>query len=149
MVEARHRQRPSRRRLLPPLARQPFDGPLDTVEIDGWTFAQVARPGRPEPGFECVTVLPVYKYHRVGFRAGRMISILDMGDGWDYVPQVARASFRPDATTGDAPEMPEGWSVREVTLEDDLLVELPCPARVCFFDTGDSWQGPVRLDLSR
>ena len=127
---------------------KPFDGPLETVEIGGWTFAQVARPGKPEPGFEGVTVLPVYKYHRVGFVAGRTISILDMGDGWDYVPQVAGAGFRPDAASGAAPTMPEGWSVREVTLEADLLVELPYPARVCFFDTGDSWQGPVRLDLA-
>ncbi len=122
---------------------------VDVVEIDGWTFAQVARPGKPEPGFERVTVLPVYKHHRVGFVAGRTISILDMGDGWDYVPQVARASFRPDADSGNAPEMPEGWSVRDVVLEEDLLVEMPYPARVCFFDTGDSWQGPVRLDLPR
>jgi hypothetical protein len=128
---------------------KPFDGPLDVVEIDGWTFAQVARPGKPEPGFERVTVLPVYKYHRVGFVAGRTISILDMGDGWDYVPQVSAASFRPDADSGNAPEMPEGWSIRDVVLDEDLLVEMPYPARVCFFDTGDSWQGPVRLDLPR
>jgi len=54
-----------------------------------------------------------------------------------------------DVEARSAPEMPESWLVRDVVLDEDVLVEMPYPARVCFFDTGDRWQGPVRLDLPR
>jgi hypothetical protein len=41
--------------------------------------------------------------------------------------------------------LPDGWSVREVTLKEDLFVEIPFPAKVCFFASGDSFQGPVKI----
>jgi hypothetical protein len=124
-----------------------FDGPLDTMEVDGVTFSRVARPGRFEPGFEGVVVLPVYKYHRVMFAAGRTIEVADFGDGWDYVPQITEVAS--GVLPGGVVErvLPEGWSVREVTLERDLFVDVPYPARVCFFMSGHSFQGPVRLGL--
>jgi hypothetical protein len=43
--------------------------------------------------------------------------------------------------------LPDGWSVREVTLDGDRFVEWPYPARVCFFTRGHSFPGPVRLGL--
>ena len=125
----------------------PVDGPLDTMNVDGRTFARVARPGRMEPGFSGVFVLPVYKSHSVMFEAGRTIEIMDFGDGWDYVPQIIEASGLPGMVQGQERVLPEGWSVREVTLEEDLFVEVPYPARVCFFMSGHSFQGPVRLGL--
>lgn len=39
-------------------------------------------------------------------------------------------------------------SVRSVNLVADLVVEVPCPARVVFLKDGSSFQGPVRLDRS-
>jgi hypothetical protein len=125
-----------------------FDGPLDTMDVDGVTFSRVARPGRFEPGFEGVVVLPVYKYHRVMFAAGRTIEVADLGDGWDYVPQITEVAsgVLPGGASVER-VLPTGWSVREVALEHDLFVEVPYPARVCFFTSGHSFQGPVRLGL--
>jgi len=116
------------------------DGPLETIEVGGIRFAYVARPGRPETGHEGVLVLPVHKHHRVLYRAGRVLEVMDAGDGADYVPLAASA--RPDAPPR---RLPAGWSIREITLARDLVVDLPCPTRVTFFPSGDSFQGPVRL----
>jgi hypothetical protein len=41
----------------------------------------------------------------------------------------------------------DDWSIRTVTLDSDLLVEVANPARVCFLADGSSFQGPVDLDL--
>jgi len=35
----------------------------------------------------------------------------------------------------------------EVRLDEDLFVDVPYPARVCFFSSGHSFQGPMRLEL--
>ena len=128
-----------------------FDGPLETLDIDGLRFARVARPGVPEPRLRGVIVIPVYKYHRILYAAGRTIEIMDGGDGWDYVPLMANATMPgvrpPERNAGAQPRvLPEGWSSRSITLSHDLVVELPCPTRVTIFPrTGDSFQGPVRL----
>lgn len=129
------------------------DGPLETMQVGGVRFARVARPGEPEPGFRGVLVLPVEKFHRVLFAAGRTIEVMDCGDGADYVPLVANARM-PGAPPGDPGRsavpraLPGGWSVRTLTLDADLLVDLPCPTRaVFFFRRGESFQGPVRLGL--
>lgn len=130
-----------------------FDGPVETMEIGGVRFARVARPGVPEPGFKGVIVMPVYKYHRVLYTAGRTIEVMDCGDGWDYVQLMADATMpgmppRDNAATDQPRRMPEGWSSRMLTLRTDLAVELPCPTRITIFPrTGESFQGPVRLGL--
>jgi len=127
------------------------DGPLETLDVDGLRFARVASPGTPEPGFEGLLVLPVYKHHRVLYSAGRTIEVMDCGDGFDYVPLTAKAR-RVGADPARAPRppkprlLPEGWSVRQVHLDSDLVVDLPCPTRAAFFwSSGDSFQGPIRL----
>jgi len=130
-----------------------FDGPLETMEVGGLRFARVARPGVPEPGFQGVIVMPVYKYHRVLYVAGRTIEVMDCGDGWDYVQLMAGATMPGlpphEAGAADRPRrLPEGWSSRMLTLTADLVVELPCPTRITIFPRrGDSFQGPVRLGL--
>lgn len=118
------------------------DGPLETLEIDGWTFSRVAKPGMLESGFIDVIVLPVYKYHIVQFNAGRTIEILTMEDGQDYVPNVTELSGMFHKTTKER-VLPKGWTVRKETLHQDLIVEIPCPARVCFFKSGHGFHGPV------
>ena len=35
----------------------------------------------------------------------------------------------------------------EATLDGDLFVDVPYPARGCFFTSGHSFQGPMRLEL--
>lgn len=126
------------------------DGPLDTMAVEGVRFCLVARPGVPETGLAGVLVLPVEKHHVVRYAAGRTIEIMDCGDGGDYVPltaRVRRIGADPGRPTRDR-VLPDGWSVRSVTLAVDLVVELPCPTRAAFFlASGDSFQGPLRLGL--
>lgn len=125
------------------------DGPLDVREIDGVRFAFVATPGLPEATLPGVVVLPVTKHHRLLYRAGRTLEIMDCGDGRDYVPLVteARMAGRPADKPLPARRLPEGWSVRTVVLSEDLIVELPCPTRVTFFSSGESFQGPLTLGV--
>ena len=126
------------------------DGPVETMEVDGLCFARVARPVRFEPGHRGLWVAYIDKYHRVLFKAGRSIEIMDCGDGNDYLQQVSRGRGPILAALGISTErqLPQGWSVRTVTLAKDLLVELPNPARVVFFSNGDSFQGPLQLEPS-
>jgi hypothetical protein len=123
------------------------DGPVETMDVGGIRFARVARPGRPEPPRDGVFVLPVYKHHRVLYRAGRTIEVLRADDGFDYVPLVSGARMAAGDVDGSPRVLPDGWTVREVALQADLVLELPCPTRVTFFTSGDSFQGPLRLDV--
>lgn len=120
------------------------DGILDTLEIEGWVFSKVAKPGMLESGFVDVIVLPVYKYHIVQFNAGRTIEILTMEDGQDYVPNVTELSGMFHKTTKER-VLPKGWKIRKETLNQDLIVEIPYPARVCFFRSGHGFHGPVKF----
>ena len=125
------------------------DGPVETIEVDGRTFALVARPGTPEPGFDGVTVLPVFKSHRVLFRAGRTIEIIDTNDnfagGGSLVPQVTETHLKRPRTEQTPRQMPDGWTSRFVTLEADLVFDLPSPARVAIFRNGEIFHGPVAV----
>ena len=120
------------------------DGSLDTLEIEGYTFSRVAKPGMLESGFVDVIVLPVYKYHILQFNAGRTIEILTMEDGQNYVPNVTELSGMFHKTTKER-VLPEGWTIRKEILKQDLIVEIPCPARVCFFRSGHGFHGPVEI----
>lgn len=126
------------------------DGPCETRDIDGECFSMVARPGVPDSSHRGLFILPVHKHHRLLYVAGRTIEVMDCGDGADYVPLVTdalMAGARPRPEGFPPRALPDGWSVRRVTLERDLVVELPCPTRVTFFRSGESFQGPVRLGL--
>jgi hypothetical protein len=124
------------------------DGPLETVDVSGRTFALVARPGAPERGFDGAMVLPVYKSHRVLFAAGRTLELIDLGHGWYLLPQVTEAGLGEVASRPpSARTMPDGWSTVTWSINDDLVVDLPYPARVAIFFNGDIFHGPVRLDI--
>lgn len=125
------------------------DGPLRAMEIGRFRFCLVARPGAPEMPAPGVFVLDVEKHHHLLYRAGTTIEVMSFGDGADYVPLVRHAVMAGKRADGPARPrvLPEGWSVRTVTLDRDLVVDLPCPTRVSFFASGDSFQGPLRLGL--
>jgi len=91
-------------------------------------------------------VLPVYKYHKVLFNAGRSIEILTMEDGKDYVPNVYSIKGIFAKKTPKERVLPEGWTIRTITLAKDLILEIPNPARVCFFRTGSGFHGPVEIN---
>ena len=125
------------------------DGPVDTIQVDGRTFALVARPGKPEPGFDGVTVIPVFKSHRVLFRAGRTLEIIDTNDnfpgGTSLIPQVTQTHLKRQRTESTPRHMPAGWTSRFVTLSENLVVDLPNPARVAIFKNGDIFHGPTTI----
>jgi hypothetical protein len=131
----------------PPQGNQ--DGPLETMVLQERTFSQVAIPGKHDSsvnlGRDKVVLLDVHKHHSVMFAKGRTIEILTMSDGLDYVPQVTELSGLPGVDQQAERVLPKGWSIREITLKEDLFVESPFPARVCFFASGHSFQGPVSL----
>jgi len=112
------------------------DGPLETMKVGNYI----------EAGFKEVLVLPVYKYHRVLFKAGRTIEVLTMEDGKDYVPNVYGIKGIFAKQIPKERVLPDGWSIWRITLTKDLLLEIPNPARVCFFRTGSGFHGPVNLD---
>jgi len=136
----------------PPMAE--VDGPLDTMDVDGRTFSLVAIPGQVDAGFDYATdgllALEVNKHHSVMFSKGRTIEVLSRGDGFDYVVMfgdvVVNLPGMPVSASAER-VLPEGWTVREVTLTEDLFVDIPCPAKVCFFSDGSSFQGPLSLNL--
>ncbi|MFQ3322835.1 MAG: hypothetical protein ACI90U_000647 [Pseudomonadales bacterium] len=136
----------------PPMAK--MEGPLDTIEVDGRTFSHVAIPGQVDPNFDYATdgllAVEVNKHHSVMFSKGRSLEILSRGDGMDYVPQTSEvvAGLPGMPVSGSAVRvLPKGWTVREVTLKEDLFVDIPFPAKVCFFTSGYSFHGPLTLDL--
>jgi len=122
------------------------DGPVESISVEGRTFSLVARPGKTESGFDGAMVLSVYKTHRVLFAAGRVLEAIDIGHGWCLLPQAVDAQMG-GAAADSRPErdLPEGWVVREITLDDDLVIDIPYPARVVIFFNGDIFHGPVRL----
>ncbi|ARN75219.1 hypothetical protein BST96_14500 [Oceanicoccus sagamiensis] len=127
------------------------NGPLETMSVDGRLFSLVAIPGQADPAYtlekDGLLVITVNKHHSVMFAKGRTLEILSMGDGRDYVPQIKGAAGLPGLPDSQERVLPEGWTIRELTLEEDLFVEVPFPARVSFFASGDSFQGPVTLSV--
>jgi len=123
------------------------DGPVDTIQIGTRTFACVARPGSPEPGFHGVTILPVFKTHRVLFEAGRTLELIDTNDGdargSTLLPQAVDTHLHRRRENPIPREMPDGWTTRSITLAETLIVNIPCPARVAIFKNGDIYHGPV------
>jgi len=129
------------------------DGPVETMEVDGRQFMRVARPGHMEKApdgnpYDGLILVHVDKHHNLLFKAGRTIEIMSFADGRDYVPTVNQGTlgFMGSSATKTR-QMPGGWTVRQVELKTDLLVELPNPTRAAFFFNGESFQGPVTLDL--
>jgi hypothetical protein len=126
----------------PPGADDP--GPLEAMEVDGLPFAHVARAGAPEADIVGAMVLPVEKHHSMLYAAGRTIEVLDFGDGSIAFPAFAPA--RRSDTADDRP-LPETWALRSVTLDADLVIEVPCPARVAILGDGSGFHGPLSPDL--
>jgi hypothetical protein len=111
------------------------DGPLRKREIDGRVFQLVARPELPGARGELPRRLRVHKFHVVAFEAGRAVPLLQDPDGRSYAQQVTGR--------GDDLVLPEGWSLREIRLDAEWLIELPAPTETLWFANGASFQGPV------
>jgi len=118
------------------------DGPLRTRTIADRTFQLVARPDLAalvtgsDEGFP--RRFPVHKHHVLVFAAGRTIPLLEDPAGCAFVPLVAARRDR-------ALALPAGWRRREITLDEDWLIELPAPTDTWWVADGSSFQGPGAL----
>ncbi len=123
------------------------DGPVDVIQIGNRRFSYVARPGIPEHGFVGVTVIPVFKTHRVLFESGRTLELIETNDddvrGSTLLPQAVETHIFKRREQSLPRQMPPGWTTRSVTLQHTLIVDIPCPARVAIFKNGDIYHGPV------
>lgn len=111
------------------------DGPVRTREIAGRQFFFCARPVEMQPGNP--RFILVEKHHTLGYDAGRDIRILTTAEGRDFVLVVDGAPDAPE------PALPDGWRVRELTLEADWIVDLPAPTETYWFEGMVSYQGPL------
>lgn len=117
------------------------DGPLDTVEIDGLRFSFVGRTVANER-VDSVTLLSVDKHHTMLYKAGRVIDVLDFGDGTVATP--AWNPPRPAADRGDR-GLPNGWAIRTAELTGDLIAVVPNPATVAVLADGSGFHGPLPI----
>ena len=103
------------------------DGRLDTMEIDGLRFSYVGRSVAVER-VDDVTVMSIDKHHTMLYAAGRAIEVLDFGD-----ETVATPAWIGSEPIGHV-DLPNGWAVRTVELDADLLAVIPNPATVVMFN---------------
>jgi hypothetical protein len=112
------------------------DGPVRTRMIDDREFFFCARPPLDGATGDPPRML-VDKHHSVAFDADRVLPILRGPDGRTFLPMI-------EATPGSPPpELPEGWSIFEIRLADEWVVDLPAPTETYWFKGARSFQGPV------
>lgn len=114
------------------------DGPLQTMAIDGVRFSFVARPNGHLPVAAGTAVITVDKHHTMLYLAGRMIEILDFGDGTIATPAWSSPLPHPPERN-----LPPEWSIRSVELRDDLVAVIPNPATVALLNDGSGFHGPL------
>ncbi len=125
------------------------DGPMKERTIDGRRFGHCARPASPPTkpfGEGGPTEMLVDKYHALRFAVGRRVLVLLMPDAAAFVHVIDGAgisSIGLDHEPKGELVLPGGCQLGEVALEKDWVLRLPSPARVFFFPSGDSYQGPV------
>lgn len=129
------------------------DGPLETMDLGGRLFMHVARPGHMEQTadgkpYDGLVLIHVDKHHNLLFKAGRTLEIMSFADGRDYVAVINHATIGVIGSSATKRrQMPEDWTVRKIKLKTDLMVALPSPTRAAFFFNGESFQGPVIIDV--
>jgi len=92
----------------------------------------------------------VDKYRLLVFAAGSTVLVLRDSKGKDFV-QMSAASpeagsilrSRDPAAGAIGLELPDGWKLGNESFLERTTVQLPHPARACFFANGVSFQGPV------
>jgi hypothetical protein len=82
------------------------------------------------------------KYHQLTFASGTTVYILEDSDSKQFIG-VSRDVNR----TSDTFTLPEGWSLLEYVLTEDLQIELSGTVSVLRTDNEDSFQGPLPEDL--
>lgn len=125
------------------------DGPMLEREIDGRKWAHCARPisAPAHPFGEAGPVeMIIDKFHALRFVAGRRVPVLRSPEGEWFVHAIdGRGISSIGIRGGPSGEfvVPEGCALGQVELAKDWVLRLPAPTRVFFFQSGDSFQGPI------
>lgn len=116
------------------------------VECDGQTFHHVATPGEVVPPASAGGPIRVTvdKHHLIGFDAGRELAVMEV-DGENFIEVIGLRDG------DDGLVLPEGASLRTVTLAEPFVVMLPEPTTTYFWigENIRSFQGPVELPPSK
>jgi len=83
------------------------------------------------------------KYHTLHYSAGRTVSILQSPDGERFI-SVSRSLER----SSDLPTLPEGWTLTDYLLAEEIQVDLLGRVSVLRMDNQDSYQGPISEDIN-
>ena len=111
------------------------------MEIDDLRFSLVGRPVAVER-VEDVTVMSIDKHHMMLYAAGRVIEVLDFGDGTFATPAWNAANHSGGRSDLD---LPNGWALRTAELIGDLVVTIPNPATVAILADGSGFHGPLSM----
>lgn len=117
------------------------DGAFTYQSRFGRTFfhmADITSMGRRYGPRGEILEVSVTKHHRLHFDSGQSVSILVSEQGQQFV-RVNRSVLAPK----DAPDIPDGWSLLDVTLDRPWQVDLFDKVRVLRLNDGTSYQGPV------
>jgi len=121
-------------------------GQLLSMECDGLLFHQNARPGdmMPPEIADGPMRVTVHKHHLIGFEAGRELVVMDH-DGEHFIEVIGMSDGDENLV------LPEGASLRTITLAEPFVVMLPEPTMTYFWMGKNmrSFQGPVDLPASK
>lgn len=121
------------------------DGQYNYMKAFDRRFFQVVRLikiNRSLDDQDLIRKTELEKYHIVRYSPGRTVSILRSPTGKRYIG-VSRSLDR----STDTPTLPEGWTVKEVVLTEELRIYLSGNVDVLRLDNEDSYQGPLPEDL--
>jgi hypothetical protein len=121
----------------------PTDGEYQDGDAFGYSWRHVATIVDPRHEVDQSGLLSasiVHKHHELLYVAGRTATVLTSPDGDVYI-RVTRDANR----TQETPTIPDGWTLSEVPLDEDLRLVLPEYTTVIRSDNEDSFQGPVNV----
>ena len=123
---------------------QDEDGAMRLREIGGYQFGHCARALDVSQPFgpEGPRRVQVDKFHGGRFNTGSRVPVLVDPDGRRFV-HIVDAGADPDSLN-----IPEGFAFEWLSFAEDWVFQLPNPTTAYFFDTGDSYQGPIEAPPS-
>ena len=114
--------------------------PMRQREIDGYRFINVAKSGESVKLPGGMIEIRVNKAHVLGYKAGRKLAVLSLPEG-DFIEVVG------DRSRDQQLPLPPEATLREIELQQPLIVTLPTPTKTLWHFAGGmrSFQGPVSL----
>jgi len=121
------------------------DGQYSYMSAFGRDFVQVVQfKSFKQPQFtgRLIQQVELEKHHVLRFDTGQSVRVLTNPAGERFI-LVARTLDH----TVETPTLPDGWTVTQHLLDDDLHVDLVGRVRVLRMDNKDSYQGPLPEDI--